>query len=201
MAFVDGDEADVHPPQFGAEDVGVQPLGRDVEEFVLAEDGVLQRGDHLLAVHARVDAEGADAAGAEVLHLVFHQGDEGGDHQAHAFAGQRGHLEGDGLAAARGHEAQRVAPAPDAADDVFLDAAERVVAPILFQQPPVEVVRGLFRGGRRGALKKTAVFFWKHRGLFRKTPRSFFRNTAVFFRPLLRALLVSPCSVAHRPSS
>ena len=139
MAFVHGYQVDVHPAQLGAEDVGVQPFGRDVEELVTAEDGVFQRGDYLLPVHAGVDGQGADAPVAQVLHLVFHQGDEGRDDEAHALARQGRHLEGDGLAAARGHQAQRVFAAPDAADDVFLDAPEGVVVPVLFQQAVVDV--------------------------------------------------------------
>ena len=82
VALVHGNHRDVHPAELGAEDVRVQPLGRDVEELVVAEDGVLQRGDNLLPVHAGMDAKGADAPVLEVLHLVLHQGDEGRHHQA-----------------------------------------------------------------------------------------------------------------------
>ena len=43
---------------------------------------------------------GDDTPGAELPHLILHQGDEGGDDDRHAAAGQAGHLEADGLSPA-----------------------------------------------------------------------------------------------------
>ena len=147
MALVDGDEAHAHAAQLGEEDVGGEALGRYVEKLVAAQDAVVERYDDAVAAHARVDGCGLDTSLAQARHLILHEGDEGGDHDAHSLLCQGGYLEGDALAAARRHESERVASAAYAADDVLLYAAKRVVAEVLAQNAPVVHVLLLLYAG------------------------------------------------------
>ena len=121
----------MHGAQLGAEEVGGEAFGGEVEELVIAEDAVVKLRVDLGAGHAGVDGGGLDAAPAEVVDLVFHQGDERGDDEAEPFSGQGGHLEGERLAAAGGHEREGVAAGANGVDDLFLKRPEGVVAPIL----------------------------------------------------------------------
>ena len=57
VAFVHGYHADFHLGQLGAEDVSGQSFGRDVEELVVAEDGVLQGDQYVLFRHARINGQ------------------------------------------------------------------------------------------------------------------------------------------------
>ena len=62
----------IFPGSFGAEDLRIQPFGGDVEEFVVAEDAVLQGGDDVLPAHAGIDGECFDSPLSQILDLVFH---------------------------------------------------------------------------------------------------------------------------------
>ena len=68
-----------------------------------------------------------------MVHLVFHQGNQRGDDDACTLFGKGWHLEGDGLTATRGHQAQRVMSAADRFDDLTLNAAKIIVTPVFFQ--------------------------------------------------------------------
>ena len=117
VGFIDGDEAHLEVVELGKKQLRRQPLGRDIEQFGAAEDAVVQRLDNLAARHARVDGGCLHAFAPQVFHLVFHQGDERSDDDASALLGDGGYLEGDTLAAARGHQPQRVAAGGNALDD------------------------------------------------------------------------------------
>ena len=67
----------------------------------------------------------------EILYLVFHQGYQGGNHQAHSFFGKCRDLESNGLAATRRHQSQGILILADAVDDIFLDTPKTVISPIL----------------------------------------------------------------------
>ncbi len=116
-----------------------QALGRDVEEIQLAG------GERALGLAAlglaqcRVEAGGGHAVVAQRLDLVAHQRDQRRDHHRGAGAQQRGHLVAQRLAAAGGHEHQRVAPGEHGVDDGALLAAEVVEA----EHPAQEVERGV----------------------------------------------------------
>ena len=81
-----------------------------------------------------MDRHGRDAPCPEAIDLVFHQGDERRDDDAHAFAGEGRNLIGERLSAARGHQRQRVAPFHDGADDPLLHGTELRKAPVAFQR-------------------------------------------------------------------
>ena len=130
MCLVHHDIADVHHLQVGAEQAGAEPFGRQVEELEVAVGGVVQRQVHLVPVHAGVDAQGLDAAVVQLLDLVLHKGDEGGDHQREAIFHKRGDLEAHGLSASRRQDGQHIPAGYRLPDDVFLHGTEGIVPPI-----------------------------------------------------------------------
>ena len=83
--------------------------------------------------HAAIDGCSTDAQLAQVVHLVLHEGDERSDDNANTFLGQCWHLEGDALTATCWHEPQCVVSTTDGLDDVALNAAKIIIAPVLFQ--------------------------------------------------------------------
>ena len=135
VGLVDGDETHVHVTQFRLEKFGSQALRRDIQDLDVAEDTVLQGDDDFLAGEAGVDGGGTDAQTAEIVYLVLHQGNERGDDDARAFLSQCRHLEGDGLAATRGHQSQCIMATGDGLDDLLLNAAEVIIAPVLLKNP------------------------------------------------------------------
>ena len=102
-----------------------QPLGRDVQEIELAR---AQRALHVRSASLRVERRVEEGrAHAELLqrgHLVLHERDERRDHQRRALAQEGGHLVAERLAAAGGHQHQRVAAARHVLDDRLLRAAK-----------------------------------------------------------------------------
>ncbi len=134
VGFVDGDKLDVHPLDAQAERFGGQPLGRHVEEFYVAVGAVVQRDVDLPRCEARVDGDGRDAACAQAVDLVLHQGDERRHDDAEPLAGHRRHLVRQRLAAARGHQRQRVAPGQHRADDFQLYGPELAESPVAPQR-------------------------------------------------------------------
>ena len=109
--------------------LGVEPLGRDVEQVELAgEVGALDSGRARPACWRGVEVGGAHADAHEGVDLVVHERDERRDDDAGALAQQRGDLVAEALAAAGRHEHDRVAAAGDLVDDLGLLAAEGVVA-------------------------------------------------------------------------
>ena len=69
-------------------------------------------------IQRRVEERRAHAELAQRLHLVLHQRDQRRDHDRRALAQQRRQLVAQRLAAAGGHEHQRVAAAGDVRDDL-----------------------------------------------------------------------------------
>ena len=74
--------------------------------------------------------DGPDAPVHEVLHLVFHEGDERSNDQADALPHEARHLEAYALAPARGQDGQDVAPFQCLVDDFLLHGPETVVTPV-----------------------------------------------------------------------
>ncbi len=106
-----------------------QPLGRHVQQVEsarqqLAFDGAggggIERGVEELGTHAELGQCGD---------LVLHQRDQRRDHDGGAGPQQRGELVAQRLAAARGHQHQRVAAGRHVLDDLLLRATEAGVAP------------------------------------------------------------------------
>ena len=140
MGLIHTYHADVaHSFQFGAKQFASDSLRRDIEEAVVAQYAVVEDAHHIVAHHARMDGLGLDATQAQLCHLVLHQRDERSNHQTQPLHGQRRHLETDGFSASRRHESKRVASFADAGDNLFLNTAKAVVAPVFFQYVEVFV--------------------------------------------------------------
>ena len=133
VRLVHHQEADIHLLQAGLEDRGVQALGRHVEELVVTVDSVVQRDVDLPRRHARIDRQRLDAAPGEVLHLVFHQRNQGRNDNRNPLPHQRRHLETEALAPARGQDGQRVPARQRRRNNLLLLGPEGVVPPISFQ--------------------------------------------------------------------
>ena len=133
VGLVDGQQRDLHPLDAQPEGVGREPLGGDVEELHVAVGAVVQRNVDLAGREARVDRHGRNVQRAQPVDLVLHQGDEGGDDDAEPLAGHRRDLVGERLAAAGGHQRERIAPLQHRADNLLLYGPEGVVAPVLLQ--------------------------------------------------------------------
>ena len=71
-----------HGAELRQEALRGEAFGREVEELVVAEDAVVELRVDLGRGHAHVDSRGLDATSAQVVHLVFHQGDERRDDEA-----------------------------------------------------------------------------------------------------------------------
>ena len=92
---------------------------------------VLKCGNNLLPCHTGIYGKSLDTAFAQVVHLVFHQGDERSDDDAKSLLGKGRDLECDGLAATGRHQSQCVFAFTDTGNDLFLQIAERVISPVL----------------------------------------------------------------------
>ena len=134
VGLIDGEKRYVHSLHPQAEGLGCEPFGSDVEEFHVAIDAVVQVDVDLSGRQARMDRQSADTQLAEPIDLVFHQGDQRGDHDAYALRSQSRNLIGERLAAARGHQGQRIASGEHREDDLFLHGAERVEPPVALEQ-------------------------------------------------------------------
>jgi len=92
-----------------------------------------------------IEKGGGHAQFAQGGDLVLHQRDQRRDHDGRARHGQRRHLVAQRLAAAGGHEHQRIAPAVDRIDHLVLRRTEGRVAEDLLKD-----IRGCALHGRIG---------------------------------------------------
>ena len=124
MRLVHGDQGGVDAAQERQGGRRGQPFGRHIEQFDAA---IIQRLKHRLGFLVGVgggEGAGLDPRFAQAADLVAHQGDERRDDDRHPVAAQGGQLKAQRLAAARGHDGQRVAPGEDGIDDILLPRAE-----------------------------------------------------------------------------
>ncbi|MNV43215.1 hypothetical protein D3C71_1349220 [compost metagenome] len=150
MGLVDGEQGDAAAREQGQEAAGEQALGGDVEHVQVAgEQFTLDPGGGV-AIEGGVEVFGAHAQLAQGFHLVLHEGDKRGDDDAGAVAEQGGHLVAQRLAAAGGHQYERVIAGGDMFDDRLLRTAEIVVTKDAAEQ----VVRGA--GRHRASLPRHA---------------------------------------------
>ena len=131
----------------GAQQVVVahQALGGDIQQVQVAGGQAGERFALALGGLRRIAAGGAHAGLLQGVGLVFHQGDERGDHHPDAFSHHRGDLIAQRFSPAGGHERQRVAAAGDMADNLRLRGAKRGVA----ENAPQNVQRDGVSGGGR----------------------------------------------------
>ncbi len=126
VRLVDRDDTELSARQEPQRGLGVQPLGRHVQQVELAGEVGALDGGALGRCLSGVEVGGAHAVGDERVDLVVHQGDERAHDESGARTHQGRHLVADALAAAGGHEHDGVAAGDDLIDDRGLLAAERV---------------------------------------------------------------------------
>ena len=105
-----------------------------IEDFDFAAGGLGLHPVHFRRRQGAVDKAGGDAVGVQGVHLVFHQGNEGGDDQGKAGKDKGGQLIAEGFAAAGGHQGQAVAAGQSMADNFLLQRAEIGIAEMGLQQ-------------------------------------------------------------------
>src|SRR5436309_2512230 len=127
VRLVDHDERHAHPAE-EAPEPALEPLGRHVDELVLARREPAEAVAARLPVERRLDDRGAEAVAREPVHLVLHERDERAHHEDGARQETRRDLDGARLASAGRHDADAVPPAQDRVGDLLLSRAEALVA-------------------------------------------------------------------------
>ena len=130
MRLVHGDQRHRDFPAQFLEGGRLQALGRDVDHPVEALARILQRQGKLPGRQRGIQVRGAHARLVEGGDLVLHQRNQGRDDQRHPLQQQGRHLVAQGLARAGGHDAERVPPFQERADDLPLPGPEGVVAEV-----------------------------------------------------------------------
>ena len=141
VRLVDREERDRRPVEQVEGGAAAEALRRHVEQVELTRHERALHGAAVLRGQRGVEERRADAERREGVHLVLHEGDERGHHDAGPRADQGGDLVAQRLAPAGRHEDQGVAAADDGVDDRGLLAPERVVP----EDPPEHVERGVRR--------------------------------------------------------
>ena len=135
MGLVDGEQGDAALAQQGQEALGQQTFRGHVEQIEGAGDQALLHRPRLLPGLGGIEEGRPHPELAQGVHLVLHQGDQGGDDDTGTGPRQGRDLVAQGLAATGGHEHQGVAAGDDPVDDRPLGAAEFGVA----EDPPQQV--------------------------------------------------------------
>ena len=110
-----------------------QPFGSDVDQMVSPIHDALEAAGLLGGGDGAVDGRGGDASAGQAIHLVFHQGDEGGDDQGGAGEETGGQLVDEGLAGAGGHHHQSMASGQEMLESLLLAGTESFKAEVLSQ--------------------------------------------------------------------
>ena len=105
MRFVNGDKRYAHVAQLGLKQAAAQSFRRNVKQFDAAQDTVLKYAQDVVMLQSGINGLCSDANLPEVVHLILHQGNERRDDNARTFHSHSRHLEGDGLATTRRHQA------------------------------------------------------------------------------------------------
>ena len=127
VRLVDREQRDLAPLQQPLGAGGLQRLGGQVEQVELPGGELGLHHPALARVLGGVEEAGPHTERPQRVHLVLHERDERRDHHPDAGSVQRRDLVAQRLAAAGGHEHERVAAVHDVLDDLRLAAAEGVV--------------------------------------------------------------------------
>ena len=160
VGLVHGDERGRAAGQRLGEAGDAEALGGDEEEVEPAVEVGAEGPLREPAVAAGVDALGAQAQALELGDLVFHEGDEGRDHEGRAAAGEAGELVAERLARARGHDQQHVLALGHGPAHGLLPRAEGLEA----ERRPQQVVRGRSARSRRSRSPRR----WRSRATLRR---------------------------------
>jgi hypothetical protein len=134
MGFVHGEEIDIPSLEVLEEAGEHESFGSGIEEAIIALMKAAKAGTGFAGGQGGVEECGGNAGGLEGVHLVFHQGDQGGNDDGQAGAEECGELEAEGFAAAGGEEGQDIAAGDGFADDLALERAEGGEAKVALEQ-------------------------------------------------------------------
>ncbi len=134
VGLVDGEQGDVRILEQVQAALRHQPFRRHVHQVDLAGAHQALDAVRFLVGLGRVEEGGAHAHLGQCVDLVLHQRDQRRDHHAHAVADQRRDLVAQRLAAAGGHQYQRVAARAHVFHNLGLLAAEGRIAENGLQQ-------------------------------------------------------------------
>ena len=127
-----------------------EALGRHIDEpQAPLRDGALG-GEVFAGRIAGVQGARRDAVGAQLLHLVMHEGDEGGDHHGQPLPHHGRQLVAQGLAAAGGHHRQHILARENGAQHLLLPGPEGGIAIDAGQRGAGLVKAGVDLGGGGG---------------------------------------------------
>ena len=133
--------------QFCQKEFRGKSFWREIKEFVVTQDTILQSCHYFLSLHARIDSSGLYAQQAQTSHLVLHQGNERCNHYARSIHSKSWYLKGNALTTTSGHKSQSVLTSIDTINNLTLDATKARISPIFMKQPLCPVL-----GGRAGCV-------------------------------------------------
>jgi hypothetical protein len=136
VRLVDHEQRDGALEQHLEELAVAEALGRDVQDVAAARGDGLVHGARLARGEVRVHRERVDALRLQLVLLVLHERDERAHHHREPLQHQRRELVDERLAAARGHDDERVAPPEHLLDRLELAELEVVEAEPLGEDAP-----------------------------------------------------------------
>ena len=147
VGFIDGKRAHADFAEEVLEPLGDHPLRRG-EQQANSPGAKLTSGEKLFRiVQCGVDAQCRHVGGGQAIDLILHQRNERRDNDGRLGRAIRGRcLVAERLAAARGHDDERIAPIEVGADRLFLKRPEGMEAPVAGDEGP-EFGQGI--GGHR----------------------------------------------------
>ena len=133
MRLVHRQQGDRQTPRQLRKAVGLQTLGRDVQQLIHAPPDIVVHPRKLLAGQRAVDIRRRHARVFQRHHLILHQGNQRRHDHRHPRQQQGGDLVAEAFPAAGRHDAQHVAPVQHRVDQPLLPAAEGRIAEMVLQ--------------------------------------------------------------------
>jgi len=158
VRLVDREQRDLRTFEQREEAFGEQPFRRDIQQVEFARFERLLHLARRARIQRRVEEGRVDAGQLQRIDLVLHQRDQRRHHHAGTGAHDRRDLVAQRLAAAGGHQHQRVATVDQVADDLLLVAAEFPIAEHPAQDFPGAGDAAVGHPGCRGSRGLGSVF-------------------------------------------
>ena len=136
MGFVNGNQAYRHFLNPSLEHFRLDALRGQIQKFDFPIGAIVKGHVYFASAHTRVDGNGLNPPPSELAHLVLHQSDQRGNHQAHPLHQQGRHLKANGFSPTRGQKGKGILSCQHMVDNIFLWRAKPVITPILPQYVP-----------------------------------------------------------------
>ncbi len=120
VSLVDHYQADLHLMKLLDKRLALQFLRRQIEDLQLPKPAAVERQPLFGARETRMDGSGRDVACAEIVNLIFHQRDQGRDHERNPRKHQRRNLKRDRFSTTRRQQAESVVAVKHRPDDLGL---------------------------------------------------------------------------------